>query len=88
MANRRVLKKVIKSEIAEVIDQCYDVIAESPKSEDKMNKIIDASVELYDQLIISVNDYRKADNKSAYFAEIEVKLMKEVEALNSKVTIL
>tara|TARA_R110002050_G_scaffold300722_2_gene471875 strand:+ start:13410 stop:13676 length:267 start_codon:yes stop_codon:yes gene_type:complete len=88
MASRRLLKKVIKSQIADVIDQCYDVITESPKSEEKMNKVIDASVELYDDLIIAVNDYRKADNKSAYFTEIEARLMKEVDALNGKVTIL
>jgi hypothetical protein len=88
MASRRVLKKVINSQIADVIDQCYDTIAESPKSEEKMNKVIDASVELYDSLIIAVNDYKKADNKATYFAEIEAELVKEVEALNAKVTIL
>jgi len=88
MANRRVLKKVINSQIADVIDHCYDVIAESPKSGEKLNKIVDEAVELYDSLIIAVNDYKKAESKSAYFAEIEAKLVKEVDALNAKVTIL
>jgi hypothetical protein len=87
MASRRFLKKAINSQIAEVIDNCYDVITESPKSEAKMNKVIDEAVELYDELIGAVNDYRSAKNKSAYFAEIEEKLMKAVDALNGKVTI-
>ena len=87
MASRRFLKKVINSQIAEVIDNCYDVIIESPKSEGKMNKVIDEAVELYDELIGAVNDYRSADNKSAYFTGIEEKLIKEVDSLNGKVTI-
>ena len=87
MASRRFLKKAINSQIAEVIDNCYDVIAESPKSEAKINKVVDEAVELYDELIGAVNDYRSAKNKSAYFAEIEEKLMKAVDALNGKVTI-
>ncbi|UTW66115.1 hypothetical protein KFE94_15890 [bacterium SCSIO 12643] len=86
MASRRFLKKVINSQIADVIDHCYDVIAVSPDKEAKMNEIIDASVELYDDLIEAVNSYRSAENKSAYFSEIETKLVKEVETLNQKVT--
>ncbi|MGB0806126.1 MAG: hypothetical protein ACPGRC_05500 [Salibacteraceae bacterium] len=88
MASRRVLKRVINAEIADVIDHCYDVVATSPDKEEKMNAIVDASVELYDNLIIAVNDYKTADNKSAYFAEIEATLQKEVAALNQKVTTL
>ncbi len=88
MASRRLLKKVINSQIADVIDHCYDVITESPKSEAKMTAIIDESVELYDSLIISVNNYRTAENKTAYFAEIESRLDLEVDKLNGKVTIL
>jgi len=86
MASRRFLKKVINSQIADVIDHCYDVIAVSPDKEAKMNEIIDASVELYDDLIEAVNSYRSAENKAAYFSEIETKLVKEVDALNQKVT--
>lgn len=88
MASRRVLKRVINAEIADVIDHCYDVIAVSPEKEEKMNSVVDASVELYDNLIIAVNDYKSAKNKSAYFAEIEAKLVKEVAELNKKVTTL
>lgn len=88
MASRRLLKKQINAEIAEVIDQCYDVITESPKNEEKMNKVIDEAVELYDELIEAVNKYRDAKNKSAYFNEIETKLFEKVDALSSKVTIL
>ena len=86
MASRRDLKRLINVEIADVIDHCYDVVAEAPEKEDKMNEIVDASVELYDELIIAVNGYRSAENKSAYFSDIENKLAKEVEALNKKVT--
>ena len=86
MASRRFLKKVINSQIADVIDHCYDVIAVSPDKEAKMNEIIDASVELYDDLIEAVNSYRSAENKATYFSEIETKLVKEVDALNQKVT--
>jgi hypothetical protein len=88
MASRRVLKRVINAEIADVIDHCYDVASVSPDKEDKMNAIVDASVELYDNLIIAVNAYKSAENKSAYFAEIEARLTKEVEELNQKVTTL
>lgn len=88
MASRRLLKKQINTEIAEIIDQCYDVITESPKNKEKMNKVIDEAVELYDQLIEAVNKYRSAENKGAYFADIESTLIKKVDALGSKVTIL
>ena len=76
---------MINAEIADVIDHCYDVVATSPDKEEKVNAIVDASVELYDSLIIAVNEYKSADNPSRYFAEIEDKLTKEVEALNQKV---
>ncbi|MFT4754732.1 MAG: hypothetical protein ACI85Q_002293 [Salibacteraceae bacterium] len=85
MASRRVLKRVINAEIADVIDHCYDVVASSPDKEEKVNAIVDASVELYDSLIIAVNEYKSAESASTYFAEIEAKLTKEVEALNQKV---
>ena len=88
MASRRLLKKQINAEIAEIIDQCYDVISESPKNEEKMNKVIDEAVELYDELIISVNKYKTAKNKGTYFAEIEANLLKKADALSSKVTVL
>lgn len=88
MASRRVLKRVINAEIADVIDHCYDTVAVSPDKEEKMNAIVDASVELYDSLIIAVNSYKSADNKGAYFAEIEARLTKEVEELNQKVATL
>lgn len=88
MANRRGLKKQINAEISEVIDQCYDVIREAPKHEEKMNAVIDEAVELYDSLIISVNQYKTADNKGSYFTEIETKLFTQVDELKSKVTIL
>lgn len=84
MASRRFLKKVINSQIAEVIDNCYDVIAESPKKEEKVTKIIDQAVELYDDLIGEVNDYRNAKSASAHFNKIEEKLLKNVDSLNGK----
>ena len=87
MASRRFLKKAINSQIADVIDSCYDIIAESPKSEVKMNKVIDEAVELYDELIGEVNGYRAAKNKSTYFAKIEEKLMKSVDSLNGKIAV-
>lgn len=87
MASRRLLKKEINSSIAEVIDNCYDVIAASPKKEEKMNKVIDEAVELYDELINSVNDYKSAKNKSTYFSEIETKLDKALDQLNGKVAV-
>lgn len=86
MASRRFLKKVINSQIADVIDHCYDVMAVSPDKETKMNAIIDESVELYDDLIEAVNAYRSAENKATYFSEIESRLIKEVDSLNGKVT--
>ena len=88
MASRRELKRVINAEIADVIDHCYDVVAQSPDKEEKMKTIVDASVELYDTLIIAVNGYKTAENKGSYFAEIEAKLTKEVADLNKKVTTL
>ncbi len=86
MASRRDLKRAINAEIADVIDHCYDIVAESPEKEAKMNEIVDASVELYDKMIIAINNYKTADNKGAYFAEIEASLEKELEGLNQKVT--
>ncbi len=84
MASRRYLKKVINSQIAEVIDNCYDVLAESPKKEEKANKIIDEAVELYDDLIGEVNDYKNAKSPSAHFNKIEEKLLKQIDSLNGK----
>lgn len=86
MASRRDLKRAINAEIADVIDHCYDIVAESPEKEAKMNEIVDASVELYDRMIIAINSYKSAENKGAYFAELEANLDKELQELNKKVT--
>lgn len=85
MASRRILKKQINIAVAEVIDECYDRMYESPKKEDALNAIIDEAVELFDNLIVLVNNYRNADNKGAYFAEIETMLAKQVDELSAKI---
>lgn len=85
MASRRILKKQINVAVAEVIDECYDRMYENPKKEEALNVIIDEAVELFDNLIVLVNNYRNADNKGAYFAEIETMLAKQVDELSAKV---
>lgn len=85
MASRRILKKQINVAVAEVIDECYDRMFENPKKEEALNVIIDEAVELFDNLIVLVNNYRNADNKGAYFTEIETMLAKQVDELSAKV---
>jgi hypothetical protein len=87
MASRRNLKKLINSEIANVIDSCYDIIIESPKSEEKMNKVIDEAVELYDELLGAISGYKSASNTGAYFRDLETKLYEGVEKLSGKTRI-
>lgn len=84
MASRRNLKKLINAEIASVIDSCYDIIIESPKSEEKMTKVIDEAVELYDELLGAISGYKTASNPSSYFRDLEDRLRDGVEKLSGK----
>lgn len=85
MASRRLLKKQINVAVASVIDHCYDITIDAPEKQEKVEPIIDEAVELFDNLIVLVNNYRNADNKAAYFAEIEGVLEKEIDALTAKI---
>lgn len=88
MSSRRILKRIINLEVAELIDHCYDIATVSPEKEEGLGSIVDKAVELYDNVISEINAYKTEKNKSAYFAKIKSKMDKELAELNKNMTAL
>ena len=85
MSNKRDLKKRINEELAEVIEACYDWQFEHTKEADKAEKIIDETIETFDNLIGEINK-RDLENPKKHFSSIKDSLKKSKEALLSKVS--
>ncbi|MCX2679645.1 hypothetical protein OOZ15_06800 [Galbibacter sp. EGI 63066] len=88
MASIRDLKKDINYELGEIIEAVYvwEISTNNPNSK-KGDKIIDEAIEIFDDLIVKVNDkdVKKEDKKTHFKAirkELDDKAKKLVEKLN------
>jgi len=81
--NIRDLKKVINYELSMVIEECYTWQLANPDKSDKAEKIIDKSIETFDELIARVNTTNIPDKK-AHFQGIKKDLSKSTESLMKK----
>lgn len=86
MASIRSLKKLINLELALLIDDCYEVLLTNPDDEQELNEVIDEAVNLFDNLIERVNDFRGEENKQNYFKSIEDDLGNGLAQLRNKLS--
>ena len=85
MANKRDLKKLVNEELADVIEACYDWQFEHPKDADKAEKIIDETIETFDNLVDEINK-RDLENAKKHFSSVRESLKNSKEKLLSKVS--
>lgn len=83
MATIRNLKKTINYELSEVIEECYVWQMENADKADKAEKIIDAAIQSFDELIVKVNQ-KEVENKKAHFQDITKSLHKSTDSLMKK----
>lgn len=83
MATIRNLKKTINYELSEVIEECYVWQLSNADKAEKAEKIIDAAIVSFDELIVKVNQ-KDVENQKAHFQEITKNLHKATDGLMKK----
>ncbi len=86
MASIRQLKKEINAEIANFIDDCYDIMISFPENEEDLNEVIDEAVDLYDEIISKINDASQETDIQAYFNELESYFYDQLAVLRNKLS--
>lgn len=86
MGSVRSLKKDVNNVLGDIIEAVYIVEAANGKGDTKEGaKIIDGAIEVFDDLIVKIND-RKVDNKKKHLnavrAELETKAQGLVDQIN------
>ncbi len=86
MANIRDLKKDVNYVLGDIIEAVYIVEAANGKGDTKEGgKIIDSAIEVFDDLIVKIND-RKVENRKKHLkavrAELETKAKGLVDQIN------
>ncbi len=84
MASIRSLKKIINLELALLIDDCYETLFQYPDHDKALNAIIDDAVNLFDQLIIRVNDFKTSEKGNQYFNAVESELNTGIDQLRDQ----
>ncbi|MBT8394841.1 MAG: hypothetical protein HKO81_02055 [Flavobacteriaceae bacterium] len=85
MANKRDLKKDINYVLGDIIEAVYVWELSNPgKDTKKSETIIDEAINVFDDLIVKVND-RSVENKKAHFKSINQELEKKGRALIDKI---
>ena len=83
MATIRDLKKRINYDLSGVIEDCYVWQLSNADKTDKAEKIIDAAIKSFDELIVKVNQKDIEDNKS-HFQSVIKDLNKSTTSLMKK----
>jgi len=83
MATIRDIKKRINYELSEVIEECYVWQMEHADKADKAEKIIDAAIKSFDELIVKVNQ-RDVEKQKSHFQGITQDLHKATDSLMKK----
>ena len=85
MANKRDLKKDINYVLGDIIEAVYVWELTNPEKETKNSEaIIDEAINVFDELIVKVND-RSVENKKAHFKAINQDLETKGRALIDKI---
>ena len=86
MASIKELKKDVNNVLGDIIEAVYIVEAANGKNDTKEGaKIIDSAIEVFDDLIVKINDRKVEDRKkhlNAVRADLETKAQGLVEAIN------
>lgn len=85
MANKRDLKKDINYVLGDIIEAVYVWELSNPEKDNKKSEaIIDEAIDVFDDLIVKVND-RSVENKKAHFKSINQELEKKGRSLIDKI---
>ncbi len=85
MANKRDLKKDINYVLGDIIEAVYVWELSNPEKDTKKSEaVIDEAIDVFDDLIVKVND-RSTENKKAHFKAINQELEKKGRALIDKI---
>ncbi len=81
MASVRGLKKEVNNVLGDIIEAVYIVEAASGKGDTKEGaKIIDGAINVFDDLIVKIND-RKVENRKAHLNAVRDELEKKAQGL-------
>jgi len=83
MATIRDLKKTINYELSGIIEECYTWQLANSDQAEKAEKIIDAAIASFDDLIARVND-RSVENKKLQLQGVTKDLFKSTDSLMKK----
>lgn len=86
MASVKNLKKDINYVLSDIIEECYvwQILQEDTKKAEKAEKIIDETIDVFDELIAKVNA-KNIENKKSHFKAINLELEKKANGLLSKI---
>lgn len=88
MANVRDLKKDINYVLGDIIEAVYIwELTNTDKDDKKAEAIIDEAIEIFDELIVKVND-KKVENKKQHFKVINTELETKGRMLIDKINAL
>jgi len=85
MASVRGLKKDVNNVLGDIIEAVYIVEAANGSGDTKEGaKIIDSAIEVFDDLIVKIND-RKVENKKKHLSEVRAELEKKAQGLVAQI---
>jgi len=86
MASVKNLKKDINYVLSDIIEECYiwQILQDDDKKSVKAEKIIDETIDVFDELIVKIHA-KDVDNKKAHFTAISKELEKKANGLLAKI---
>ncbi len=83
------LKKEINYIFGEIIDEAnYKQLLKPEIDDDKIEQIVDEAVTLYEEFYEKIHSGRKAENKKAYFKQLNEEIENSAKALVDKINAL
>lgn len=85
MSSIQNLKKDLNHVLSDVIEECYVAqLTSDEKKSEKFEKIIDESIQVFDQLIERIND-KKVENRAGYLKAVKKDLELNANELLDKI---
>jgi hypothetical protein len=84
----RDLKKELKYAFEELIEQVLLLQVAAGGNDKKNNALINEMVDAYEALLKKVNAHKKADNKKAYFKELNKEIDAKIKEFQEKINVL
>lgn len=88
MPSRREFKRLINSELLDIIDSAYDYMEENPGEKvAEANAIIDGAVDILNDVSDRMSEHKKLEGKKvkAHFNTIQADVEKQAAALRAKI---